>query len=179
MLVEEDSEKGWTVVVRKDKKFRERVRSEMMGLDAIRDAIDSRVINRKVYLQMNRGLTGVDIRFAKSGVSGVVRQVLPVTFNASGFWLTSLEDRQWYLDDNQKRANKGMDLDVNISYWCSRLKNRVVWVRISKKFDGLEMYDHIPKMTKDDKRALGVLTLALDEIVLERDDTQEKVFVSI
>ncbi len=176
MLVD-DSDKGWTLVVRKDKRFREKLRSEMVSLEAIEHMLRTRVLNNKVYLQMNRGLTGVDVRFSTFEVSGAVRQILPVTFNAEEFTLTSLADRQWYLDDNQKGKNKGMEIDVNISYWCSRLKDRVVWVRVAKTFDGLEMYDHIPKMSKNDSRALGVLSLDIKEVVLERDDNGENVSV--
>lgn len=153
-LAEKDDE-GFTLVVKNDKRARENARNSQCGYERMLELVDKLANVDRVYLQMNTSLTGVDIRFEKLGVCESKRPVVQMKFEG-GFNLSTLESRRWFLDDRSIVTKREPNVDV--WYWSDRLLDRVVWVRVAKDFEGLEMYDFIPN-TKKDSRPVGVLKL--------------------
>jgi hypothetical protein len=166
-------EEGFTLVVRKDKRYREKIRDDAYGLEKMQELAHRLERAAWVYLQMNTALNGVDIRFSDIGVNCGHRPLIRFQFNATPK-VTALEDRQWFLDD-PRRGPENKTTVVDPLYWAERLFERVVWIRVATEFYGLEMYDHIPsrKRGQTGNRPVGVMKMEGGSIKLMLDQIEE------
>lgn len=168
------AEEGWTTVVKRDKRFRDRQVEGWYGIEQVEGLVEQ-MRDKRVYLQMQRGLRGVNVHFDDPKSTSGARAVLPVSFHYGLARVDGLESKQWFFSDRNTTVKHGPDVDI--SYWVNRMQTKRVWLRVATGFRGLEMFDDFPE--RMDRRTVVTARFDLVGATLVRDDNGEEVFIRL